>query len=229
PTNRSRDNLLGEGVPSSSVLVTGNTVIDALQHEVARQHGDAGCGVIDRVRTLVGSGYDERPVVLVTGHRRENFGDGFEQICSALVTLAGRFRDHLFVYPVHLNPNVQRVVGDRLGEAENIRLLPPQPYSEFVCLLDKCRLILTDSGGVQEEAPSLGKPVLVMRDTTERPEGVEAGVVRLVGPVEGRIVDEATRLLTDADAYRAMSSPANPYGDGHAATRIVDAVADFLS
>ena len=167
--------------------------------------------------------------MLITGHRRENFGAGFEQICDALATLAARFADHLFIYPVHLNPNVQTVVNDRLGSTENIRLIAPQPYSEFVALLAACRLALTDSGGVQEEAPSLGKPVLVMRDTTERPEGVAAGTAKLVGADAATIIAEVSRLLDDDAAYRAMSEATNPYGDGHAAERILAAIENFFS
>jgi UDP-N-acetylglucosamine 2-epimerase (non-hydrolysing) len=167
-------------------------------------------------------------MVLVTGHRRENFGTGFEQICEAIATLARRFGDTKFVYPVHLNPNVKDVVHARLGNLPNVRLLPPQPYSEFVALLAASRVVLTDSGGVQEEAPSLGKPVLVMRDTTERPEGVTAGTVRLVGPFADKIVAGVAELLSDEAAYRAMAEASNPYGDGQSAGRIVEACARYL-
>lgn len=228
PTTTSRDNLLAEGVEANRVIVTGNTVIDALHMEVDRQRDS---GVRETLLTQLGEVVGEnlsanasRRMVLVTGHRRENFGTGFQQICGALETLAARHADCLFVYPVHLNPNVKGIVHERLGELENVRLIPPQPYSEFVALLDACHLVLTDSGGVQEEAPSLGKPVLVMRDTTERPEGVEAGTVKLVGPVAENIVREASLLLTDEAAYRAMAEATNPYGDGRAAGRIVEAI-----
>lgn len=229
PTNESRDNLLREHVDPASVFVTGNTVIDALKMELRRQEDPAVGVALRKTLTEVG-GADlfDGPMVLVTGHRRENFGTGFEQICDAIATLAARFTDTKFVYPVHLNPNVKDVVHARLGELPNVRLLPPQPYSEFVALLAASRLVLTDSGGVQEEAPSLGKPVLVMRDTTERPEGVTAGTVRLVGPFADKIVAGVAELLSDEAAYRAMAEASNPYGDGQSAGRIVEACARYL-
>ncbi|MEM6331633.1 MAG: UDP-N-acetylglucosamine 2-epimerase (non-hydrolyzing), partial [Planctomycetota bacterium] len=230
PTGRARENLLAEGVDAAAVHVTGNTVIDALQMEVARQRDPAVRGTLTaRLTQQAGADLTERRLVLVTGHRRENFGAGFEQICDALARLAATHRDTLFVYPVHLNPRVKDVVHTRLGEAENIRLIGPQPYSEFVALLGMSTLVLTDSGGVQEEAPSLGKPVLVMRDTTERPEGVDAGTVRLVGPVAEAIVAHTGRLLDDPAAYHAMAEAANPYGDGHASQRIVAALHGFFA
>jgi UDP-N-acetylglucosamine 2-epimerase (non-hydrolysing) len=229
PTDAARRNLLAEGIPSERISVTGNTVIDALHMEVERQRlPSVQAEVRASLRRELGDRALERPYVLVTGHRRENFGGGFEQICSALATLAARFTDHDFIYPVHLNPNVQGPVRSRLGGIDNIRLIAPQPYSAFVALLHACRIVLTDSGGVQEEAPSLGKPVLVMRDTTERPEGVEAGTVRLVGPNAERMVGEVSRLLTDRAAYDSMALAANPYGDGHAAPRIVERVLQHL-
>jgi UDP-N-acetylglucosamine 2-epimerase (non-hydrolysing) len=163
-------------------------------------------------------------MVLITGHRRENFGEGIEQICQAIATLAARFPDHRFVYPVHLNPNVLEHVNRLLGELSNVRLIAPQGYRTFVALMARCRLVLTDSGGVQEEAPALGKPVLVMRDTTERPEGVAAGTALLTGPSAPAIVEHATRLLTDDAAYRAMAIARNPYGDGYAAARIIERI-----
>jgi UDP-N-acetylglucosamine 2-epimerase (non-hydrolysing) len=178
---------------------------------------------------VVGDDLWELPYVLITGHRRENFGSGFDQICDALARLAKIYPNHRFVYPVHLNPQVQRVVYRRLTDTENIRLIEPQPYREFVCLLSGCRLVLTDSGGVQEEAPSLGKPVLVMRDTTERPEGVASGTVKLVGPVANAIVSATSRLLDNAEEYRSMAEAINPYGDGRAAPRIVAAIRRFLA
>lgn len=229
PTEASRDNLLREHVDPATVFVTGNTVIDALQMELRRQQDPAVGQQLRSSLTAVGGGdLFDGPMVLVTGHRRENFGTGFEQICEAIATLAGRFADTKFVYPVHLNPNVRDVVHARLGNLANVRLLPPQPYSEFVALLAASRVVLTDSGGVQEEAPSLGKPVLVMRDTTERPEGVTAGTVRLVGPFAKRIVPGVAELLSDDDAYRRMAEAVNPYGDGKAAARIVDACAEHF-
>ncbi len=229
PTEAARRALLGEKIAAESIEVTGNTVVDALLMELERQELP---GVEQELRNkiagLVGEDWLERPSVLVTGHRRENLGKGFEQICDALAELSRRFPETLIVYPVHLNPNVLQVVHERLGGTENIRLIEPQPYAEFVTLAKGCRLVLTDSGGVQEEAPSLGKPVLVMRDTTERPEGVEAGTVKLVGADASRIVAEASRLLTDEGAYQAMANVANPYGDGRAAERIVEQVGRFF-
>ena len=222
PTQGSADNLLREGIDPATIHVTGNTVIDALFMEVERQKQPAvQAGIRARLDALLGTAWHDAPYVLITGHRRENFGGGFDQICEALATLADRFPDHLFIYPVHLNPNVQKPVYERLGNKPNIQLIPPQPYSEFIALMHGSRLILTDSGGVQEEAPSLGKPVLVMRDTTERPEAVAAGTVELVGAESGRIIDRVAAVLTDLAVYRRMSEASNPYGDGRAAGRIV--------
>jgi UDP-N-acetylglucosamine 2-epimerase (non-hydrolysing) len=229
PTIAAAEALRREHVPDERIFVTGNTVIDALFMEHDRQAAPAVRRELDsRLRQRIGEDFDRRPIVLITGHRRENFGAGFEQICRALAELAGRFADHLFVYPVHLNPNVQTIVRQRLGAVGNVRLIDPQPYAEFVALLSQCRLVLTDSGGVQEEAPSLGKPVLVMRDTTERPEGIAAGTARLVGADADSILREATRLLTDESAYRQMSGAVNPYGDGKAAARIVEAIRAYF-
>ena len=218
PTQGSRANLLAENVPDAHIAVTGNTVIDALHEVVAKIEGDASlaAGFDDRFG-LDGS----RRLVLVTGHRRESFGDGFIRMCNALARLAER-DDVDIVYPVHLNPNVKGPVEERLGHLPNIRLIAPQDYLPFVHLMNRAELILTDSGGVQEEAPSLGKPVLVLRDTTERPEAVEAGTVKLVGTDEEAIVREATTLLDDRAAYEAMSFAHNPYGDGKASGRIVE-------
>jgi UDP-N-acetylglucosamine 2-epimerase (non-hydrolysing) len=217
PTEGARQNLLAEGVATERIFVTGNTVIDALQIAVARIRGrrpevpGLPAGLMD----------DGRPLVLITGHRRENFGEGFDSICRAIATLADRFPQTAFVYPVHLNPNVREPVFRSLGGKENVFLIEPLAYLPFVALLDRCTLALTDSGGVQEEAPSLGKPVLVMRDTTERPEAVAAGVARLVGADAGRIVAEVSTLLTDPAACAAMAGKVNPYGDGRASGRIV--------
>lgn len=224
PTERSADNLRRENVADARIVVTGNSVIDALFL------------VLDRVRAERPAvpGLDEadlaagRPLVLITGHRRENFGDGFRHICEAVAELARRFPDTLFVYPVHLNPNVQQPVHATLGAISNVRLIEPLAYLPFVRLMDAARVILTDSGGVQEEAPSLGKPVLVMRETTERPEAIDAGTVELVGASRERIVGGVTRLLTDAGAYEAMARAHNPYGDGHASPRILDAIERFF-
>ncbi|MEX2315614.1 MAG: UDP-N-acetylglucosamine 2-epimerase (non-hydrolyzing) [Pirellulales bacterium] len=225
PTAAAAANLRRERIPENRIFITGNTVIDALLMERQRQSAPALRRELEcRLRDRIGADYGERPFVLITGHRRENFGDGFEQICDALAALAARFADHLFIYPVHLNPNVQSVVQRRLSQTPNIRLIEPQPYAEFVALLSACRLALTDSGGVQEEAPSLGKPVLVMRNTTERPEGIAAGTAKLVGADARSIVRETTKLLEDETAYRAMAEAINPYGDGHASERILAAI-----
>lgn len=230
PTKAAAENLRHEGIADTQIIITGNTVIDALFMELQRQRQpEVQSSIATRMRDRIGADFGHRPFVLVTGHRRENFGAGFDQICDALAVLAVRFPNHLFVYPVHLNPNVQTVVNGRLGNIENIRLIEPQPYAEFVALLASCCLALTDSGGVQEEAPSLGKPVLVMRDTTERPEGVAAGTAKLVGADATAIVAEATRLLSDDAAYRQMSESVNPYGDGHAAQRILGAIERFFT
>jgi UDP-N-acetylglucosamine 2-epimerase (non-hydrolysing) len=229
PTNAAADNLRREHVPCSRIFLTGNTVIDALFMERDRQNDPIVRGpLLRRLNERVGPDIGERPFVLVTGHRRENIGGGFEQICEALATLAARFEDHLFVYPVHLNPNVQTVVRKRLSETPNIRLIEPQPYAEFVALMSGCRLALTDSGGVQEEAPSFGKPVLVMRDTTERPEGIAAGTAKLVGADAISIVRETSELLSNPSAYDSMANRTNPYGDGHASERILAAIDRFL-
>jgi UDP-N-acetylglucosamine 2-epimerase (non-hydrolysing) len=229
PTETSRENLIRELVDSASIFVTGNTVIDALNSEVKRQADDQVANPLkNKLETEIGEDFTNRDYVLVTGHRRENFGGGFEQICEALVSLAKRHQDVLFIYPVHLNPKVQQPVHDSLGQFENIKLISPPPYSEFVSLINHSRIVLTDSGGVQEEAPSLGKPVLVMRDTTERPEGVAAGTVKLVGASSKNIIQSVNELLENPTAYEAMAQAKNPYGDGQAAGRIAAAVRSFL-
>jgi UDP-N-acetylglucosamine 2-epimerase (non-hydrolysing) len=221
PTAQSRDNLLREAVRDCAIHVTGNTVIDALLKVVDRLRNDA------KLRNGFEQQFDfidpTKRLILVTGHRGENFGDGFENICNALAQLAGR-GDVQVVYPVHLNPNVQEPVKRILSATPNVVLLEPLDYLPFVYLMDQSALLITDSGGVQEEAPSLGKPVLVMRDTTERPEAVNAGTVRLVGTDRARIVNEANRLLDNADAYSSMSRTHNPYGDGNASARIATAL-----
>lgn len=224
PTEWSRQNLLREGVPPETVLVTGNTVIDALQW-VAQQ--PATPEVHDYFNRVGLNGVGPR-LILVTAHRRESFGAGMESIFMALRDLAEHYGDAVrLVYPVHLNPNVQAPARRILGAAPNIHLTEPVDYLTLVHLLKRATLALTDSGGIQEEAPGLGVPVLVLRDVTERPEGVEAGTVRLVGPHRERIVTEARRLLDDADAHAAMARAVNPYGDGHAAERIVAALAQL--
>jgi UDP-N-acetylglucosamine 2-epimerase (non-hydrolysing) len=222
PTETSRHNLLSEGVAAESIHVTGNTVIDALL-QIVRQIESAPLLKEGFDRQFAYLSGNRRRLILVTGHRRENFGDGFESICRALAELSRR-DDVEIVYPVHLNPNVREPVNRLLAGLPSVHLIEPLDYLPFVYLMNRAYLIITDSGGVQEEAPSLGKPVLVMRDVTERPEAVDAGTVRLVGTDRARIVAEATRLLDDAEAYLAMSRAHNPYGDGAASTRIVEEV-----
>lgn len=217
-TDHARDNLLREGVEPARIAVTGNTVIDALFEVAGRDYA------FDDPR-LAALAQDPRRMVLVTAHRRESFGDQFESICSALKELASRHRNDIqIVYPVHRNPNVRDVVGRTLAGLPNVVLLDPLDYVPFVHLMKKAYLVLTDSGGLQEEAPSLGKPVLVLRKVTERQEGVAAGTIKLVGTDRDEIVAEASRLLTDPAAYAAMASRANPYGDGTAAVKTVDRI-----
>ena len=215
PTERSRQNLLREGISEENVIVTGNTVIDALL-EVAGYPYDWTTGPLARIAT-------DQKVVLVTAHRRESFGAGLQEICFAIKDLANRFRSKgvHFVYPVHLNPNVRRPVREILSGETNVSLIEPLDYISLIHLMKRAKLILTDSGGIQEEAPTFGVPVLVMREKTERPEGIEAGVTRLAGTRRSQIVAEATRLLENPEAYSAMTKRANPYGDGKAAMRIV--------
>lgn len=222
PTAWAKGNLVAEGVPESAIFVTGNPVIDALQIAVAkvRKQRPAIPGLADGV--LNG------PLVLITGHRRESFGKGFENICAAIAALSRRFPDTAFIYPVHLNPNVREPVFRLLGDKPNVHLIEPLSYLAFVFLMDRCRLVLTDSGGVQEEGPSLGKPVVVMRETTERPEGVEAGAVRLVGTDPERITNSVRELLTNPEIYDTMAHAVNPYGDGKASARIVKTCQEFL-
>jgi len=230
PTQSAKAALLREGISADTIEVTGNTVVDALLMELARQEEPGIRAAIDSSLSVVlGPDWPQRPFILITGHRRENFGEGIAQICEAITTLAARYPDHRFVYPVHLNPSVEGHVKRLLGGLSSVRLIPPQGYRNFVALMARCRLVLTDSGGVQEEAPSLGKPVLVMRDTTERPEGIEAGTARLVGPRARSIVEHTSRLLDDPKAYLAMANAVNPYGDGHAAERIVASVERYLA
>ncbi|EKC6209505.1 UDP-N-acetylglucosamine 2-epimerase (non-hydrolyzing) [Cronobacter sakazakii] len=222
PTELSRQNLLRENIPDARIFVTGNTVIDALIAVRDRVMADEPLRL--RLETQYPFLDGDKKMILVTGHRRESFGEGFEQICRALADIAAQNRDVQIVYPVHLNPNVTEPVNRILGHIDNIVLIEPQEYLPFVWLMNHAWLILTDSGGIQEEAPSLGKPVLVMRETTERPEAVEAGTVRLVGTDTQRIVAEVTRLLHDEAAYQAMSHAHNPYGDGQACERILHAL-----
>ena len=220
PTERAREELVSEGVAASTVFVTGNTVIDALLwvRERVRE-------VCPKLPDRLAEAMNSRQMVLVTGHRRESFGKGFENICRAIREVADTFPDVVFVYPVHLNPNVREPVNRILGGHERIRLVEPLAYAPFVWLMDHATIVLTDSGGVQEEAPSLGKPVLVMRETTERPEGINAGNARLVGVQRERIVSELVQLLSHPEQRAAMSTVKNPYGDGKASVRIVEILA----
>ncbi len=229
PTKVSCQNLLNEGVDKSSIFVTGNTVIDALQETMSKINSK------EKLKTKIESaifksGFENfnSKFLLVTGHRRENFGQGFLNICNALKILAENNPDINIVYPVHLNPNVRKPVNKVLSKIENIKLVEPFQYEEFVYLMSKSYLILTDSGGIQEEAPSLGKPVLVMRDTTERPEAVKAGTVKLVGSSQDNIVKEVQILLDDLNQYHAMSKACNPYGDGFSSKKIVNKLKELL-
>jgi UDP-N-acetylglucosamine 2-epimerase (non-hydrolysing) len=215
PTETARENLLREGIAADSIHVTGNTVIDALQYAAAMP--------FDILKSELSHLPADKRWILVTAHRRENFGAPLERICAALEILARRYADRIhLIYPVHLNPNVEGPVRSLLGRVENISLLPPLDYLPMVHLLKRCDLVLTDSGGLQEEAPGLGKPVLVFREVTERPEGVQSGTVRLVGSDTERIVAETARLLEDPREYERMAKAVNPYGDGKAAGRIAD-------
>jgi UDP-N-acetylglucosamine 2-epimerase (non-hydrolysing) len=233
PTPLSKENLLREAIAESTIVVTGNTVIDALYWVVDKIKNDAElqeglsqilCRAGYDVSRLVGG----KKLVLITGHRRENFGEGFINMCTAIKALTQKYPDVDFVYPMHLNPNVRKpiheVFGDDLSNLGNMFFVEPLEYLSFVYLMEKSAIVLTDSGGIQEEAPGLGKPVLVMRDTTERPEALSAGTVKLVGTDYGKIVGEVSELLDDADAYGKMSRAVNPYGDGLACSRIVDAL-----
>jgi UDP-N-acetylglucosamine 2-epimerase (non-hydrolysing) len=229
PTETARDNLLREGIAPDRIHVCGNTVIDALHYEIARQEEPAARASIDATLDgLLGTGWRNQQIVLITGHRRESFGARFQQICDAIGSLAESYPSTYFVYPVHLNPNVREPVFSRLGELPNVHLLEPLPYDAFVALLQACKLVLTDSGGVQEEAPGLGKPVLVMREATERPEGVALGCVRLVGTTASTIGREVRRLLDSSESYAAMSIAGNPYGDGKAGRRIAKALEAYV-
>ncbi len=222
PTETSRKNLLNEGVNESSIFITGNTVIDALQLVINRIDADRSLK-LNLEKTIAQSGFKEidSKFILVTGHRRENFGQGFLNICEALKVLAEGNPDINILYPVHLNPNVRKPVNEFLSNISNIKLVEPFQYEEFIYLMSRSYLILTDSGGIQEEAPSLGKPVLVMRDTTERPEAIAAGTVKLVGSNKKNIVKEVQYLLDNPKAYQDMSRSHNPYGNGTACKKIL--------
>lgn len=233
PTPLSRTNLLQENIPDERITVTGNTVIDALHIVVDRIKEDASLNK-SLEKKLSDAGYDinrlsnGKKLVLITGHRRENFGDGFINMCTAIKDLTVKYPDIDFVYPMHLNPNVRKpiheVFGENLSNLGNMFFIEPLEYLEFVYLMEKSNIVLTDSGGIQEEAPGLGKPVLVMRDTTERPEALDAGTVKLVGTDYDKIVSNVSVLLDDASAYEQMSKAVNPYGDGLACGRIVKAL-----
>jgi UDP-N-acetylglucosamine 2-epimerase (non-hydrolysing) len=219
PTDTSQQTLLNEGVDPNDIVVTGNTVIDALLQVVDKVKKDDA--LISTLKVQFPELDETKKLILVTGHRRESFGGGFERICEALVEIATAHPDTQILYPMHLNPNVREPVNRILKNVDNVHLIEPQDYLPFVYLMNQAHIIVTDSGGVQEEAPSLGKPVLVMRDTTERPEAVQAGTVKLVGTNKERIISEVKNLLTNAQEYQTMSRAHNPYGDGKACERIV--------
>ena len=231
PTSLSKDNLLQEGVAGEQIIVTGNTVIDALYMVVEKIKND-GILSCELEKVLKASGYDisrlsdGKKLVLITGHRRENFGDGFISMCKAIKSLSEKYPEVDFVYPMHLNPNVRKPIHEVFGESQraNLFFIEPLEYLSFVYLMEKSAIVLTDSGGIQEEAPGLGKPVLVMRDTTERPEALEAGTVKLVGTDYDKIVNEVSGLLDSQEYYEKMSKAINPYGDGKACSRIVKAL-----
>lgn len=222
PTNTSRNNLLAEGVSEANIIVTGNTVIDALLEVVEKLDKDSA--MQEGMRAHFSFLRQDARLVLITGHRRESFGGGFERICEAIAQVASENPGVDLLYPVHLNPNVREPVHRLLDKLDNVHLIEPTDYLPFVYLMNRSSIILTDSGGIQEEAPSLGKPVLVMRDTTERPEAVDAGTVKLVGTDVAKIVSELTELLSSETAYKNMSFAHNPYGDGKACARILDAL-----
>lgn len=225
PTPWAQENLVREGVAKDRIFVTGNTVIDALHIAMEKIRREPP-KVPDLLRPFFNG--DSRPLVLITGHRRESFGEGFRNICQAISDLSRQFPSTAFVYPVHLNPNVRRPVFSTLSHRENVYLTDPLSYLPFMAVMNRSMLVLTDSGGIQEEAPGLGKPVLVTRDTTERPEAVEAGMVKLVGSDRRRIIENVSVLLTDRAAYGAMANAVNPYGDGRACQRIATAVKERM-
>lgn len=231
PTLKSKQNLINEGIHQACILETGNTVVDALKWAIQRLDSDIGLGasIDNQLNRFLPFDWKRNKFVLITGHRRENFGDGFEEICQAIADLSGKNPDVHFVYPVHLNPNVQEPVNRVLSNKSNVHLIAPLEYLFFVRLMSFCHLVLTDSGGIQEEAPSIGKPVLVMRDLTERPEAVDAGTVQLVGAARASIRDGIQGLLDDPELYNRMSHAHNPYGDGQACSRIVKRVKEYIS
>lgn len=224
PTTEARDNLLAEGQPAAKILVTGNTVIDALLYTITdlEQNPTLQQKINTQLQHTLGFDLRKERFVLITAHRRENWGDGLANICTSIKALAAANPTCYFVYPVHLNPNVKNVVEKQLADLHNVVLIPPQDYREFSWLLRSCYLVLTDSGGIQEEAPALGKPVLVMRDTSERPEAITAGTAKLVTTDPTCVISETQRLLDDTATYKAMAQAINPFGDGQAAQRIAD-------
>ena len=228
PTQHSQNNLLDEGIDPTRAVITGNTVIDALKAAAEKTRTEIPT-IGELPESIWNNAENQRRMVLITGHRRENFGAGFESMCEAIRQLAERYADIYFIYPVHLNPNVREPVYRLLDGLENVHLITPQSYLPFVALMDRSTLILTDSGGVQEEAPTLGKPVLVMRDTTERPEAIESGTSKLVGTETDSIVSAAIELLDDESAYKKMAHAENPYGDGNASAKLCHALDQFLS
>lgn len=226
PTQKAFENLTKENIPEKQITITGNTVIDALHNVVNKLDSDKSLET--KILSALSKHFKnniediiQQDYVLITGHRRENFGEGFLNICNAIKTLANKFTDVNFIYPVHLNPNVQKPVMEILSGQENVFLIPPQDYLPFVYLMKNSKLLLTDSGGIQEEAPGLGKPVLVMRNTTERPEAVESGTVKLVGTNADEIIKQVSVLLTDKEAYNKMAEANNPFGDGNASEKII--------
>jgi UDP-N-acetylglucosamine 2-epimerase (non-hydrolysing) len=224
PTNKAKENLLLENTPENQIIITGNTVIDAL-YEGMKKLENYNDDEIDFLKSIV---QQDKKLILITGHRRENFGEGFINICNAIKEISTKNKDVQIIYPVHLNPNVQKPVFDILGDLNNVHLIDPLRYPAFLWLMNQSYMIITDSGGIQEEAPSLGKPVLVMRNTTERPEAVDAGTVLLVGTDKNMIVNKTNELLSGNDLYKQMKKSHNPYGDGKASERIFDFVIKHL-
>lgn len=224
PTEKNKENLIKEGVGETKIFVTGNTVIDSLQYSLKKMDDDKTLTdeILRDLEFKIGFDPNIKNFILITGHRRENFGEGFQNICKAVRQLATNFPDTGFVYPVHLNPNVQQPVLELLGGVTNIHLINPLDYLSFLLLLGKCQLVLTDSGGIQEEAPTFGKPVILMRETTERSEAIESGTAIMVGSDTSRIVSEVSELIMNESKYKSMSSKANPFGDGLSSKRIVE-------
>lgn len=229
PTEKNRANLLAEGINPSHIFVTGNTIIDSLKHSMESVSSNKLLSEEIQRNLQETLGFDIRlnEYVLITGHRRENFGTGLENICHAILELANNFPATKFVYPVHLNPNVQKPVRELLGSAANIYLIEPSDYLTFLSLMANCKLILTDSGGIQEEAPSFGKPVVLMRDTTERSEAIESGTAIMVGSDPAKIVEAISNLLQNIEQYEAMSSKSNPFGDGLTSKRIAEILREY--